>query len=182
MRSIVFLDRDGTINQDSGYVTSADRVVLIPNAAKSLARMRNAGFALVVVSNQSAVGRGMASLADVISTNEEVQRQLLSEDSAAIVDQILFSTSAPGQGDDCRKPGVGLLRDLNKDLIYDPTTSWVVGDKLSDIEFGLNANLPIRNCILVLTGEGKKHRQQLPKGVLVADDLAQAASFIVGGR
>lgn len=182
MSSIVFLDRDGTINYDSGYVTSPDRVELIPNAAKALARIRKAGFTLVVVSNQSAVGRGMATLADIVATNQEVQRQLLAQDSGAIIDQILFSTSAPNLGDDRRKPGIGLLSELNKEAKFVPRCSWVVGDKISDIEFGINASLPASQCILVLTGEGKKHLNQLPPGAKSADDLLHATSLILGEK
>lgn len=180
MGSIVFLDRDGTINLDSGYVTSPERVKLIPNTADALAKIRQAGFSLVIVTNQSAIGRGMATVADVNATNQEVQRQLLAENPAAIIDQVLFSSSAPGQGDNRRKPGIGLLNELREDINLDPKYSWVVGDKLCDIEFGINASLPVSNCILVLTGEGKNHINKLPTGARVADDLLDAAQLILG--
>lgn len=182
MKPVVFLDRDGTINVDSGYVTAPERVELISGVADAIAEIKFAGFFVVVVSNQSAVGRGMAEVSDIELTNQEVARQLSEKNSRAVLDQVLYSTVAPENSDQTRKPGVGMLKELRPDLAYDPKKSWMVGDKIVDIQFGINAGLPVENCILVLTGEGRKHESALPVGARIAQDLRQASSYIIANQ
>ena len=150
----VFLDRDGTINVDTGYVTSPDRVELIPGVAKAMGSLARAGFRLVIVSNQSAIGRGKATAEDVEATNQQLISLLAAEDPDAWPDIILYCPHAPDEGCECRKPSVGLVKVAG--LEYDRSKSWVFGDKLSDISFGLNLGLPKEQCILVLTGEGRQ--------------------------
>lgn len=173
--SIVFLDRDGTINIDHGYVTSPSRVELLPGVADAIANIKKSGFKVVVITNQSAVGRGMASVEDVLATNDEVQKQLLAHNPGALIDQILFSTTTPADNEDTRKPKTGLIKNLK----YNALTSWVIGDKDIDVQFGINAGLPEENCILVLTGEGEKNKNRLPAKARIAKDLLEACSFII---
>jgi len=140
-KPIVFLDRDGTINVDHGYVFEKERLELIPGAATAIGDLKRAGFMIVVVSNQSAVGRGMATTEEVEQTNVELQRMLLEIDEDASLDVVLFCADHPDSATDRRKPGCGMLRELPSSMSFDPEVSWMIGDKVSDIEFGLNAGI-----------------------------------------
>lgn len=152
-RPTVFLDRDGTINVDSGYVTSPERLELIPGASEAMGSLARAGFRLVIVSNQSAIGRGRATVEEVDATNQQLIALLAAEDPDAWPDLILYCPHAPSESCECRKPGIGLVKSAG--LEFDPTRSWMFGDKLSDIRFGVNLGLPLAQCLLVLTGEGR---------------------------
>lgn len=152
----VFLDRDGTINIDKGYVTTPDRLELIDDAADAIAKLKSAGFKIVIVSNQSAVGRGMATKAEVECTNDFLQELLVQENSKAKLDLILFNIQTPEDAGNRRKPGIGMLEDMPSSWSFDPRESWMVGDKSSDLQFGENIGLSADRCILVATGYGEE--------------------------
>ena len=176
----VFLDRDGTINVDTGYVTSPDRVTLIPGAAEAMGELARAGYRLVVVTNQSAVGRGKATVADVESTNQRLISLLCEADADAWPDLILYCPHEPSAGCSCRKPATGLIE--SSALNYDWARSWVFGDKISDIQFGLNLGLPPERCVLVLTGDGRKSLEAAGNGnpaLHSVPDLAAGAALVL---
>jgi D,D-heptose 1,7-bisphosphate phosphatase len=178
---IVFLDRDGTINIDHGYVTSAEHIDLIPGAAAAIGALQRGGFKVIIVSNQSAIGRGMATAQDVEECNAELCRQLLAEDADAKIDLVVYSPDAPENAGDTRKPGIGLLREVEKHWTVEAKNSWMIGDKASDINFGLNAGFPIEQCLLVLSGKGEATKASW-KGVenlRTFDSLLEAAHHIV---
>lgn len=180
-RPTVFLDRDGTINVDTGYVTSPDRIELIPGAAQALGALARGGFRLVIVSNQSAVGRGKATAADVDATNQRLIALLAAEDPDAWPDLILYCPHAPDEQCGCRKPKIGLIESAA--LEYEPAVSWMFGDKLSDIKFGLQLGLPLEQCILVLTGEGRQSLASVGAdltGLRSAPDLGFGAALVLG--
>ncbi len=156
-----FLDRDGTINQDFGYVTDPAKIVLLPGAAEAIALLREEGFKIAIISNQSAVGRGMASIADIDKCNQALRDRLLEVKPNTSLDAILYCADHPEQASDRRKPGIGLLRELP--WKYEPQQSWMFGDKRSDIEFGENAGLPPEQCILI--GEGERAAPSLLEAV-----------------
>jgi D-glycero-D-manno-heptose 1,7-bisphosphate phosphatase len=184
-RPAVFLDRDGTVIEQVHYLSDPDRVRLLPGAAGALRRLRDAGFALVVVTNQSAIGRGMLTVSRLGEIHDEMNRQLDAEGVA--VDAIYYCPEAPA-GDDRtaiehgdRKPGPGMLLRAAGDLGLDLGASWMVGDMISDILAGVNAGC--RGSILVETGKGLSEAEgALDVAYAVADDLAAAAALILGGR
>ena len=167
---VAFLDRDGTINVDFGYVTQPEKIKLIENATNAILELRKNNFKVIIVTNQSAISRGMATLEEVNLTNQELLKQLKSEDENAIIDQILLSPAKPGDNDNTRKPKTGMLKDLEYD--YDKSSSLMVGDKISDIEFGINAGLKKENCFLI----GPKNEENLK---YYAQDLFQAVKIIL---
>ena len=152
----MFLDRDGTINVDTGYVRSTDEVVLLPGAATAIGELKRAGFTVVVVSNQSVVGRGWASIEDVEEVNNRLVELLLEEDPDASLDLILFAPDHPDKASDRRKPGTGMLRDVRQYWQFDPDSSWMIGDRLADMEFGQNAGLADDHCLLLLSDNDKE--------------------------
>jgi D,D-heptose 1,7-bisphosphate phosphatase len=181
-RPAVFLDRDGTIIEQVHYLSEPGRVRLLPEAAESLRRLHSAGFACVVVTNQSAIGRGMLTEAQLHLIHDEMTRQLAAE--GAGVDAIYFCPEAP-VGDDRtvveygeRKPGPGMLVRAAGELGLDLDASWMVGDMISDILAGINARC--RGSILVQTGKGLSEAERgLDVAYHVADNLLAAANLIL---
>lgn len=144
-RRAVFLDRDGVLIDDVGPVADAQRIRIRREAAAALVSLKAAGFRLVGVSNQAVVARGLASEADVVRVQEEVERRLQRQGAPAL-DAFYFCPHHPEATDpryrqscDCRKPSPGLVLTACRDLDIDPTASFMVGDRLSDIEAGQRA-------------------------------------------
>lgn len=185
MKPAVFLDRDGTIIEQVHYIRDPQDVRLIHRAAEALRLLRDAGLPLVVVSNQSAVGRGVATLEDVDAVQREMVRQLAQE--GATIDGWYFCPVAPpaerpnSQRDIVdhpdRKPGPGMLLRAARELSLDVGASWMVGDMLSDLLAGRNAG--VRETVLVRTGHAASVGDPGAAADHVADDLYDAAQWIL---
>jgi D,D-heptose 1,7-bisphosphate phosphatase len=182
-RPAVFLDRDGTLIEQVHYLSDPDRVRLLPRTAEALRRLHAAGFARVVVTNQSALGRGMISEEQLHQIHHEMNRQLAAEGTA--VDAIYFCPEVPASDDRSvvehgdRKPGPGMLIGAAEELDLNLDASWMVGDMLSDILAGINARC--RGSILVRTGKGLSEAEApLAVTYQVADDLLAAVDLILG--
>src|SRR5215470_4821529 len=137
MNKAVFLDRDGTLIEERDYLSRPEDVVVLPGIGQALVRLQDAGFDLFIVSNQSGVGRGYFTMADV----ERVNRHLLNE---LAVEQVRFkkvyvAPEAPGTPSRGRKPSPQFLFDARDEFNLDLTESFMIGDKLSDLECGWNA-------------------------------------------
>jgi histidinol-phosphate phosphatase family protein len=136
-RPALFLDRDGTLIEDVGYPRDPRRVRLLPAAAKALARLAAAGFALVIVSNQAGVGRGLVSRAEAEAVHAEVLRRFAA--AGVSFDGAYYCYHAPDDGCGCRKPAPGLLLRAAAELGLDPGRSFMVGDKPIDLAAGAAA-------------------------------------------
>lgn len=145
-RPAVFFDRDNTLIISDGYLGDPRKVVLIPGAADSLARLRRAGYAIVVVSNQSGVARGMFDESATQAVNERMASLLLRESADAIIDAHEYCPHHPQAplekyrlDCDCRKPRPGMILKAARELDLDLHRSWLVGDAPRDIEAGHSA-------------------------------------------
>jgi D-glycero-D-manno-heptose 1,7-bisphosphate phosphatase len=177
MAQAVFLDRDGTIIDDPGYLHEPGKVKLLPGAAEAIRRLNEGGFVVVIVSNQSGIARGKYG----VEQYSAVQRRLveLLEQHGARIDGAYYCPHHPQFTGpcECRKPAVKLFHDAQAALDIDLTRSWWVGDLLSDVQ-------PARQLgghgILVSTGKGKLHQGQARAlGVMVVADLRAAADEIL---
>lgn len=130
----VFLDRDGTLIEDVGYPDAPEMVRLLPGVAEGLLRLRRAGFRLVIVSNQSGIGRGMIAPQDARRVHARML-ELLGEQGIAI-DLAKYCPHAPDEGCDCRKPAPRMLLEAAAELGLDLGSSFMIGDKCSDVEAG----------------------------------------------
>jgi len=173
----VFLDRDGTILVDPGYLHDPERARLFPGAAAAIGRLNEAGFRVVTVSNQSGIARGLFDQTAYEAVQQRL-RELLARDGAHL-DASYFCPHYPAVSGpcECRKPGVKLFREAQAALGIDFARSHFVGDRLSDVE-------PARTLggsgWLVETGRGVEHRDQAAiLGVPVAPDLATVVEQIV---
>ncbi len=181
-RKAVFLDRDGTVIEHVRYLASPCDVRLLPGAADALARLRAAGFATVMITNQSAIARGVITEADLHEIHEEMCRQLAQR--GAVLDAIYHCPIAP-LGDDRtqvehpdRKPGPGMLTKAADDLSLDLAQSWMIGDMISDVLAGRNAGC--RGSLLVESGLGLSvDEQQLADEFPKFPNLAAAVDSIL---
>lgn len=174
LRRFVVLDRDGTLNVERSYLSRVEEVELLPRAAEGLRRMRQLGLGLVVLTNQSAVGRGFFDLARLGEIHARLRELLRAEQVE--VDGIYVCPHAPEQGCACRKPRLGLLERAAAELGFVPREVFVVGDKACDIELGRAAGA---TAILVRTGYGVETERELHPGPdHVVDNLLEAAELL----
>lgn len=176
-RRAVFLDRDGTIVEDPGFLSNPDDVRLIRGAARAIRHMNRAGLPVVVVTNQSGIARGLYDVSAYEAVQQRLAALLAAED--AHVDASYYCPHLPEISGpcECRKPGILLYTRAANDLGLDLARSWYVGDRLSDVE-------PARHLhgrgILVQTGLGNSHADQAAAlGIPILPDLAAAAAVIV---
>lgn len=161
----IFLDRDGTLMREVNYCRRPEDVELYEGAREAIQAFREMGYKIVVVSNQSGIGRGMISLEEYEAVNAEFLRQI----GPGLVDAVYFCPDVPESASQRRKPAPGMLQEAARDLKLDLSLSWTIGDKASDIAAGVNAGT---RTVLVQTGYGL---QQI--GVpadIIAEDLAAA--------
>jgi D-glycero-D-manno-heptose 1,7-bisphosphate phosphatase len=174
----VFLDRDGTLIREVGYLSDADGVELLPGAAAAVRRLRAAGFPAVVISNQAGVGRGLFPAARVHETMARLRERLRAE--GAELDAIYFCPHRPEDECLCRKPGTALLERAADDLELSLRESVMIGDKLLDAATGQRAG---GTGVLVRTGYGREEEAKVAENALgrppdhVAEDLPDAASW-----
>ncbi len=182
IRPAVFLDRDGTLNVDRSYITRPEDLELLPGAAAAVARLQRAGFACVVVTNQSGVGRGLMTDADLDRVHTELARQLAVD--GVVLDGIYACTFAPSTTDKLaaehpdRKPAPGLLHRAARDLNLDLAASWMVGDTLRDILAGQRAGC--RGCVMVRSGHPIVEAEfSRAEPFVLLDDLPEAVGWIL---
>lgn len=150
MSKAVFIDRDGTITKDKGYITDVSSLELIPGVSQAINGFHSLGFLVILVTNQSAVGRGYIT-EDVLTEIHEKLKELLSREGS-FLDAIYVCPHYPDDGCNCRKPKPGLIRKACNDFYIDLTKSYIIGDQEADIELGRRLDI---KSILVLTGHGK---------------------------
>ena len=186
MKPAVFIDRDGTINEQRGYVNHISRFILLPGVGQAICLLNKNDYHVVVTSNQSGVAHGYFPVELVHETHQLMNRELAKDNAHA--DGVYFCPHhpngiVPGYNKQCacRKPGIGLIEKARSDLEIDMDRSFVIGDRWIDIEFAHQAGLP---GILVLTGYGRGDLEYvLPakktRPVFVAEDLPEAVGWLL---
>jgi D-glycero-D-manno-heptose 1,7-bisphosphate phosphatase len=178
----VFLDRDGTINEDPGYLGDPEKVKLLPGTGKALYHLKNRlKFKLIVISNQSGIARGLISDKDVVAVNSRINELLEAEKVS--IDAFYYCPGHPdfssGKEADCRKPSPALVLKAAADLDIKLEGSYFIGDSTADILCGINAGL---KTVLVRTGYGTESISILQKQNIfpsfVAENITDACNFI----
>jgi D,D-heptose 1,7-bisphosphate phosphatase len=181
----IFLDRDGTVNIEKGHLRRPEDLQLLPGVGTALRSLRQAGFRLIVLTNQPVIARGEATETDVAAIHRRLEWELGKE--GAYLDAIYVCPHHPDRGFpgerpelkiecDCRKPGTGLFERACRELQIDPTNSWLVGDQSRDIESARRAGV---RSILVQTGMAGKDGEFQSVPDHVAGDLNAAAGVIL---
>jgi D-glycero-D-manno-heptose 1,7-bisphosphate phosphatase len=186
MNKAVFLDRDGTINEEVGYLTDLDMLRLIPGAGAAIKRLNQSGFKVVVVTNQAGVARGYFTESLVKETHSRLNQML--QETGARLDGIYYCPHHPTAGNspytmecDCRKPGTGLIERAARDNSIDIKNSYVIGDKWSDVELGQRAG---SRTVLVRSGfapddPGNTRSSHITDPDFTAHDLSEAVDWII---
>jgi D-glycero-D-manno-heptose 1,7-bisphosphate phosphatase len=178
MNRAIFLDRDGTLIAEKNYLSRAEDVVIFPATSAGLKRLCAAGFKLFIISNQSGVGRGYFTLDDVARVNEHLCREFARD--GVRFEKIYIAPEAPDKPGRGRKPSPQFLFDARDEFDLDLEESFMIGDKLIDLECGWNAG--VKKSILVRTGYGaeleREGADKLTRAVIV-DDLNGAAEWIL---
>jgi len=178
MNAAVFLDRDGTLVVDRHYLRDPAQLSILPGVPEALKRLRDAGFALVIVTNQSGIGRGYYTLEDMHRVNARMIDEL--EPFGVQFGKIYFAPEAPEQPSRGRKPSPQFLYDARDELGVDLSRSYMIGDKRIDLECGWNAG--VRRSILVRTGYGAEVERRdggALEPALIVNTLTEAADWII---
>jgi len=165
----VFLDRDGTINVDKNYLYKPEDWEWIAGAKEAILRANQAGFLVVVVSNQSGIARGLYTAKDVELLHQFVHHEL--QQIGAHIDAFYFCPHGPDDGCDCRKPSPKMLQHAAQQLNIDLQHSYMIGDKVIDVQAGINAGV---KSILVRTGQGAEEAKKVKTETVIVEDLDAA--------
>jgi D-glycero-D-manno-heptose 1,7-bisphosphate phosphatase len=174
---LVILDRDGVINHDRpDFVKSPEEWQPIPGSLEAIAELNQAGFRVIIATNQSGVARGLFDMATVNAVNEKMHKALAQ--AGGRIDAIFYCAHAADDGCRCRKPQPGLLEQISQRLNTPLDGVPLVGDSLRDLQAAAAVNA---QPILVLTGKGETTVEQggLPAGTMVFSNLAEAVKFII---
>lgn len=184
-RKAVFIDRDGTINEEVNYLSSPDDLRVFPAAREALSKLRKCGFLNIIVTNQSGISRGYLTEDDLALIHRRLSEQLESE-GKALIDGIYYSPFHPEgtikrykiESND-RKPGTGMIERAASEHNIDLKESFFIGDSLTDMQCAFNAGL---RKILVMTGYGNRDLDKCTSMKLepdfIAKDILDAADFI----
>ena len=166
----VFVDRDGTIMEDADYCSDPKEVKIFPGVPESLRRLKSNGFKLIIITNQSGIGRGFFTIEQYRAVEAEVLRQL----GDGLIDATYFCPDVPGQHSSCRKPAPGMILQAAREHRIDLSRSFFIGDKEIDAECGRNAGV---RTIRVQTGFQRDTTGSIADWV--ASDFADAAKIIL---
>ncbi len=166
----VFLDRDGTLMHDTGYVGDPAHVRIYPSVPDALARLKAHGFKTVIVTNQSGIARGHFSDEDFHAVQARFDELI----GPGLIDALYYCADHPDRATERRKPGPGMLLEAARELALDLARSWMIGDRAGDLEAGVRAGV---RAILVRTGEGAK--ADGARAEFIAADVAEAVDFIL---
>jgi len=167
-----FIDRDGTLIEEVNFLSNIEDLRIFPSTFEAVKGLKDAGFLIIVVTNQSGIGRGIYDEAAMNSIHEEMQAQLDN-----IIDAFYFCPHLPCDGCSCRKPSLGMIEAAMKDFDIDLANSWMIGDKNIDVETGKNAGT---HTAMVMTGYGRAHSAHLESMPdVLAEDLLAAVREVL---
>ncbi len=151
-KKAVFIDRDGTLVEEVNFLSRVEDLRVFPFSFEAIKLLKDAGFLVIVVTNQSGIGRGVYDEAAMHAIHEEMQTQL-----AGMIDAFYFCPHLPCDGCACRKPALGMINSATSDFEIEIEGSWMIGDKKIDVETGTNAGM---RSAMVMTGYGRAHSSQ----------------------
>jgi len=171
-RPAIFLDRDGTIIDEIGYLGEPEKVYFYPGAVEAMKKLQDAGYLLIVVTNQSGIGRGFFSEETAAAVNISMLNKLLEQ--GVVVSATYFCPHHPDAQCRCRKPETLMAERATRDLGVDATQSWMIGDTARDVVMGDASGLQT-----ALVETGKADKGDLPDGTFRIQDLSMAAAYIL---
>jgi len=184
-KGVVFLDRDGCVNEEVGYITKPEQFKILPGVANGIRILNKANIPLICVTNQPVIARGEATHEDMHLIHSKLDYEL--GETGAFIDKIIYCPHHPDTGFagevkdlkilcDCRKPSVGMALEASKHFKIDFSKSWMIGDTTTDVQFAKNLGI---KSILLRTGYAGSDRRENTVPDFIFDDLMQASNFIV---
>ena len=168
----IFLDRDGTLIEEVNYLHRVEDLLFFSYTENAVRLLKEHGFLVIVVTNQSGIGREIFGEAAMHDIHKEIQKKLENK-----IDAFYFCPHLPDAGCLCRKPNLGMIENANENFEIDFENSWMIGDKTIDVETGFNAGM---KTALVLTGYGKNAVGDLNKKPdIIAENLMEAVKKIL---
>lgn len=178
-KKAVFLDRDGTINEEVNYLSKIKQIKILPTVPSAIKLLNENDFLVIIITNQSGIARGYFTEKELEGINSHLVNEL--SKNGAKINGIFICPHHPDSQCDCRKPKTGLLKEAADEFDLDLSSSYMVGDKYTDLKTGINEGC---KTILVKTGYGKGEAEKIGgwdfKPDLVAEDLLEAAKWILG--
>ncbi len=168
MTKAVFLDRDGTVNEEVNYLSELEQVKILPRSARAIKLLNEHNFKTIIITNQSGVARGYFSIQRLEDINNHLKNELLRE--GGIIDAIYYCPHHPDEGCSCRKPETGLLEKAAGVFDIDLALSYIIGDRLNDLETGRRVGC---GTVLVLTGYGAGEAKEVENWNFQPDHIAQ---------
>lgn len=169
----IFLDRDGTLIEDNGYLHHPSEVQFFPYTFQALRALQK-HFSLFIVSNQSGIAKGITTQTEVMAVNRHIMETLQRE--GITIPELYYCPHATEDGCICKKPQPYFLQLASQNHGLDLTRSFIIGDHPSDAECGLNAGV---TPIYLLTGHGRKHKDELTSPIQICNNLSEASTFII---
>lgn len=167
----VFIDRDGTLIEEVNFLHKLEDLRFFPFTTQAIRLLKENGFLIIIVTNQSGIGRKIFEEAAMREIHEKIQEELTGH-----LDEFYFCPHLPDAGCACRKPKLGMIETACANFPIDLESSWIIGDKAIDVETGFNAGI---KTALVLTGYGRKAIETLErKPDVVAENLLEAVKVI----
>jgi D-glycero-D-manno-heptose 1,7-bisphosphate phosphatase len=184
-QAAVFMDRDGTINEEVGYLDNINKLVIYPQTFAAVRKINELGMISVVITNQSGVARGIFTEDLVAEVHRRIQEAL--KERGAHIDAFFYCPHHPSEGQapyrqlcTCRKPEAGMIITAAKEMDIDLQQSYMIGDTLKDMEAGVKAGA---KGVLVRTGYGREQEKELAsfpiKPAYIADDILEAVDWII---
>ena len=171
-RPAIFIDRDGTLIEEVNFLSRVEDLRLFEFSKPAVKSLKDAGYLVIVVTNQSGIGRGIYVEAAMHEIHKQIQLEL---DNS--IDAFYFCPHLPDEECECRKPNLGMIKSAQTDFAIDMERSWMIGDKKIDVETGLNAEL---RTAMVLTGYGSTHKALLEIiPTIIAENFGVAVTEIL---
>lgn len=168
----IFLDRDGTLIEEVNFLSRVEEMRLFEFSVSAVRSLKDAGFLVIVVTNQSGIGRGIYTESAMHEIHDRIQSEL-----SGAIDAFYFCPHLPDAGCECRKPGLGMINTARDQFEIDLERSWMVGDKWIDVATGIDGKL---RTAMVLTGYGREHQAILEaQPTIISEDLGLAAAEII---
>lgn len=172
-KSAIFIDRDGTLIEEVNFLSRVEDLRVFEFSVSAIRALKDAGYLVIVVTNQSGIGRGIYTETDMHKIHDQMQTEL-----GGAIDAFYFCPHLPDEGCICRKPGLGMIEAAQADFEINIERSWMVGDKKIDIETGWNGNL---STAMVLTGYGSEQKKLLEvQPTVIANHFGNAVEEILG--
>lgn len=172
-KKAVFVDRDGTLIEEVNFLSRVEDLNVFPFTPPAIKRLKDAGFLVIVLTNQSGIGRGIYTTHDMHAVHDAIQAQV-----GGLIDAFYFCPHLPDEGCRCRKPNLGMIEAAQADFDIEMEGSWMVGDKNLDVWIAENAGI---RSALVMTGYGRKHLPEIERQPnFMAENFGLSVDAILG--